>query len=528
MRCVSLSIFLIIAFLVGGVAVACAEGKAITIADAVRSAVEQATDVTLQRETVEQKKGTKQEEEGTFDPELSVDTSFERATYPLSYYYRAEYSRASQPSQTTSTTISLEKTTQEGITFGPKIELDRLHQIWYLNTTTNRSTMSFDVTVPLLKNWGRDSTGADLKAAEIDLDSAMMDLTHTASTSALTVTKSYWEALAARNKLGIYLEIEKNAQDMYDATKQLVDKNEAPAVRLETLMADLDARTAERISQEQALVAAQYQLALDMGIDIDSTTALPMPADNFPQQLYELASQKELLDYALNARMDLISQRRQVDYYQVYVKKYNNQLLPELDFTGSVGLQGLSEDRNSNAYLKGAYSRTYGPNYSVGLDLSYALGNNAAEGTLKQYEALLAQQKANMRETKRTILSDVTVQYKAYISSLQQLKRQADAVDRYRESLNKWQVGFMYGMQTLNDIISMRNYYRDSSLSYVDMQLAHAEALASLRYACGLLVVAEGRSIQVNPDYFYTPPTSPLKMPEAAEAANEGTGDNHE
>lgn len=352
----------------------------------------------------------------------------------------------------------------------------------------NTAFLSFAVNIPLLRGSGRAVTEGPLRAARLDERAALLDLAHIASAAVRDTAKNYWSTLAAQENLRILTEVEKDSHDLRDSTAILVAKDEVPAIRLDTLTADAQSRTADRMRQEQAVLAASEQLQLNMGQQSAATVHVQ---GHFPQVRAGLAPENDILALALAARRDLAAEHLRSAYYAALVQVYENALLPQLDANAKIGARGLESADAANAYLEATHANTRGPYYSIGLNLTVPLGNNAAKGTLAQYQALHAQQQLRVSYAAQNIRADVRTAYNAVRSAAQRLTVQEKSVHNYHVAMTKTHAGFVHGLITLSDVIDMRDTYRDNMLKLVSTQEAYAHALIDLWHACGCAVTAQ-------------------------------------
>lgn len=521
-----LSSFLIaLALLITNCPLARAESTTLDLLEVVRLAMQHAPTIVQQEQILAQKKGSVQEALGAFDPKLKLNTALEHDDQPLNPSSQAIYRTDHDRINTLITSLDLSTTTRHGITLGPNLTLQRVAEDIVPGEADNTAFLSFVVNIPLLRGSGRTVVEGPLRAAKIDERASLLDLAHIASDAVRDTAKNYWSTLAAQENLRVLSEIEQDSHELRDSTAILVAKDEVPAIRLDTLAADAQSRTADRMRQEHAVLAAGEQLQLSMG---QQRNAAVRARGRFPQAYTDLAPEDDILTLALSARRDAAAEHLRSAYYAALVQVYENALRPQLDASAKIGLRGLETDDAAQAYLESTHADSRGPYYSLGLNLTVPFGNNAAKGVLAQYQALHARQKLIVEQNAQNIRADVRTAYSAVRSAAQRLAVQEEAVDHYRVAMTKTQVGFVHGLITLSDVIDMRDTYRDSMLKLISTQEAYAHALIDLWHACGCAVMVQADQMHIDPNVFFTPPNTPLPAAPAPQDIARIAGEAHD
>lgn len=519
------SVLIALALVIANCSLARAESTTLDLLEAVRLAMQHSPTITQQEQILAQKKGSVQEALGTFDPKLRLNTAFEHDDQPLNPSSQALYRTAHDRKNTLLTSLDLSTATRHGITLGPNLTLQRVAEDIVPQEADNTAFLSFAVNIPLLRGSGRTVVEGPLRAARIDERASLLDLAHVASAAVRDTAKSYWSTLAAQEILRVLTEIEQDSHKLRESTVILVAKDEVPAIRLDTLTADAQSRTADRMRQEHAVLAAGEQLQLSMG---QQRTEAVRARGRFPQAYTDLAAEDDILALAMSARRDAAAEHLRSAYYAALVHVYENALLPQLDASAKIGLRGLETDDDAQAYLESTHANTRGPYYSLGLNLTVPFGNNAAKGVLAQYRALDVRQKLRVEQTAQNIRADVRTAYSAVRSAAQRLAVLEESVDHYRVAMTKTQVGFVHGLVTLSDVIDMRDTYRDSMLKLISTQEAYAHALIDLWHASGCAVIVQADQMHIDPNVFFTPPTNPLPAAPAPQDIARIAGDAHD
>ena len=138
------------------------------------------------------------------------------------------------------------------------------------------------------------------------------------------------------------------------------------------MIANLADRTSSRIQAEQAVLDAQQNLALAMGLTTKEITTFPQTTDALPDWTGTAVPTvspsliQSCVDRALQGRGDLLAAEQHARSAEVLIPAAKNQLRPQLNLNLSVGYAGLLEGTN--------YLRVFGsPFNNVGVRTQSAL-----------------------------------------------------------------------------------------------------------------------------------------------------------
>lgn len=478
----------------------------LTLLQAVTHTIKSNTAVLLAKQDVRQKKAEVKIEKGDQDLTMALNLAFDDNKEPMTPYQQSVYHKDVEKTQTFTTTLSLEKTFENGIRFGPTITLKRYHDGTLADDPTdNHATVEFAVDVPLMEVISRIKCHTSGLASKVQLESELWNMAATVSGSIRDTAHAFWDALAEKLILDLYKQAESDAKSLYNDMALMVRKNEYPAVNLNRLEANLGAKTINRISQEQALYTARQVLAIRMGASLENLMALPDIRGKFPAVMEIVSGIKPLISYATLHRPDLTAYNAGIRYYSRLAEDARRHLLPSLDLTIGIGSKGLLEEDRNGAYLEAITSNVPGPSYRVGLSFIQKFGNYSAKGELIQSRVRLMQTKIERRSLEKTAYSDVLNAFQNYKNSIRTLKKQREVVEKYRLALEKEWLKFKYQMADLSDLLAMQNDYRDSKINLIHHRKIYAKSVISLRYACGSLVLITKKRFSVSQDQLLSP-----------------------
>jgi outer membrane protein TolC len=469
----------------------------LTLMDAVLQTISATPDILLAKQTVSYYEAEIQAQKGAQDPVLSLDISQDVDDEPLSPYYQSIYHKEAEETENLTTTLTVEKEFENGITLESYLELERMLDNVTSYPADNYATAVFEITFPVLKLIEHGSGSREIPS-EIELKAGIRDLAATISKSVESTSVAFWDALAQKKILGLYATLESESRRFLDDMRILSEKQEYPAANLALLEADAEAKAIQRISQEQSLFAAKQTLALIIGVDTTSLEVLPEIAGAFPEPVLTSAGIKDLIFLAKKQRDDLAAEKIRADYYEKLVEEAKKDLLPDVDLTLQVSYKGLDETSAGKGYYQSIDKNMEGPSYMVGLSYSVPLGNNTSKGNLTKATINLKKEQITIARLERGITSDVLTGFKAYQNSIRVLEKQKYAVKIYKSALDNETLKFKYQMENLSDRLSAAESYAQSLVGLIDKQKTYAVALIQLRQACGTLIAQVDEKFHVN------------------------------
>jgi outer membrane protein TolC len=202
------------------------------------------------------------------------------------------------------------------------------------DTSSDSSTVSFNVVQPLLNGFGPLVSKEPLRQAERDMIYAVRDFRRYQQTFVIDITSQFYSTLRSRDQL-------LNARQNYESTVASREQTEsyAKAGRI----ADFEAAQARQseldAADRWAIARASYQRALD---DFRYTLGLPIELniEPDPNELTLLTERglvglditlDEAVDLAISNRLDLITRRQQVEDEVRNVEIVRRNFLPNLD-----------------------------------------------------------------------------------------------------------------------------------------------------------------------------------------------------
>jgi outer membrane protein TolC len=325
------------------------------------------------------------------------------------------------------------------------------------------SSLSFNLTQPLLKNFKMDGPRLQLKLAKKGREITDIQFRQTIINTVAVVKGYYYELLYAIDNLAA-------AQKNLQLAKKLLQENEI-RVKVGT-MAPLDVVTAqsEVAGRDEGVIVAENALAeaednLKRVIfpqndpmmwrtriaPVDRPSAEPMPVD------IDAAVQN-----ALANRTDMVAARKNLERSDYNLAYARNQLRPQLDLVANYGGSGADgtqiRDAQGNplpAPIPGGYSdavsEVFGfdfPTWTVGVNVSYAIPNRSAKANAATARLSKDQTLASYRRLELQVAAEVRTAARGVDSGFKRVASSQAARRLFTERLDAEEKKFAAGMST--------------------------------------------------------------------------------
>ncbi len=308
-----------------------------------------------------------------------------------------------------------------------------------------RATLQASYTQPLLRGFKIDTTRQQIQVTRINRDIADIDLRQTITNTVSSVRNAYWDLLYATGTLAVQ-------QQALDLAEELIRDNEA-RVEIGTLAPiDVVQARSEAAARRQSLAQAEQVLAtaelalkqlIVSGTNDDYWTSTLNPVDQPTLDVppIDLAA---AIRTALADRTDLARSRRQLDINDVNLSAMRNNTLPSVDLTGTYQLQGQGGTRFLRSGLGGtvtteipggigdAFDQLFDadfPVWTVQVNLSYPLGQSAADAALARAQLQTRQVTAQLQQLQLQVATEVT----NAVVQIEAIERRIDAAIAARE-----------------------------------------------------------------------------------------------
>lgn len=467
------------------------QGAGLTLMEAVEATLSRQPNLALERESVRGNEGILQERKGLFDPMFSVSGGLGRTDRSLP----AGSLGSRQTTDTTFLEFFTEKKLRSGVVLKPSVSLNRTEDSLLIAADANYAVVALTLTAPLLRGRGEGAVAGLERAAQKEYEASLRQLRHTTAALVMDTVTAYWTYVSAAVQAREARNSEGRADEYLRLVKALIAGDELAGAELDQVTANLEARSAQRISGELALREARQLLGLAMGLSGEEIDRLPEPTDAPPAHsgdpLRELPP-SGLVGQALTQRDDYRVALAAVEAAAILLEAERNGCLPELDLELSAGYTGLREGSGASRFFGALGGAVPGPSASALLTYRWPAGNNAARGRLLQREAVYRQTRLAAEDLSRKISSSVSLALAAVSSNGAAADRLGRSVSLYEQALANELKKARMGVVGFLNVMDVEDRLRDAIQSASAARAGYAVALARLRFQLGSLLSGEG------------------------------------
>ncbi len=485
--------------------------RPLALVEAVRLALANNANISLAQQDVAASQGSLDIARGAFDLTLSSNISQGHVFTPLAQLYRQAYGRTFQTTNTTSFQLGAQKLLRSGLTLQPNVTVSRMHDtLDYPELPASQASVNFAVIVPLLQGLGERAVGAQERAAQYQLEGVRQDYLQAAAANVYTAVADYWSLLEYQTIVTVYADSEQRAAKLLEESTALVEADQLPRSEITNLRANLDLKSAQRLSAASDLSSAQEALANSLGLG-DQGFDGPVAVDDFPYQADVesiaggLATEK-FKQMALANRADLKSAKLKEKSANETLVAALDGLKPKLNLTLSAGYSGLSEDEAYSSYYRSLGDGVYGLNAVGSLNLEFPPANTAARGQVAASRAALQQSKIVLTETQRQVLLGVSSAVRELRASAQQVRLAREAVASYQRAVQDERLKLKLGTSTILAVIQVEDQLTSALLNEADARQRLATAVARIRYETGTLITGDPTAARFSVGSITTPP----------------------
>jgi len=342
---------------------------------------------------------------------------------------------------------------------------------------SSTANVGVTLTQPLLKNFLIDITRLNIRVAKNQLQQSEQVLRQHIISDVTSVANAYYDLIYAQQNV----QVQKEALDL--AQTQLDQDNQR--VQIGTLAVLSVQQDESQVAQSKAnLIAAQSLLDTDQNAlknlltdnysqwhttDIQPTETLLAPPQAFDLQ--------DSWTKGMAERPDLLQAKLNVEQWGIQLKYNRNQLLPELDLTGSYGYNG------SGRVFENAVDQTgegNAPFYTYGAKITVPLGNIGPRNTYKSHKLTLQQLLLSLKQFEQKVMVDIDNAVKTAQSDYQSAEATKQARIYAEEALDAEQKTYAVGKATTFEVLTYQNNLTAARSQEIRALANYEEALAAL------------------------------------------------
>lgn len=367
------------------------------------------------------------------------------------------------------------------------------------------TTLSFNYTQPLLKNFGLQAGRREIIIAHNNQDISESQFKDTLMTTVYNVEQAYWTLVLRKQNLEVRKQSLALAQDLLRKNQKEVEVGTLAPIEIYTAEAEVATREADILEAEVQMANTEDTLKTYINRFSESEAGLVeiIPKDK-PQYYYKELSLDEALKTALLNRPDL-----QSSYYDLKNKEFDvgyarNQLLPELNLTAnywSPGISGtlLNYENNDPSTgniidtvpgspsdsLQDALNFKY-PNWSIGLTFTIPTSSVFSRAQYTQATLSLDQALASIKSQEQRIFLEVRTAVRLVQTNYKRVEAYKAARELAEKKLEVEEKKLRVGMTTNYIVLQHQRDLATAQINELQAIIDYNLSLAALDRAMGI------------------------------------------
>jgi outer membrane protein TolC len=380
------------------------------------------------------------------------------------------------------------------------------------------ATLSFQLTQPLIRNFGYDISRYAILVARNSVDVSVTQLKQSLLDTILSVESAYWNLVYAIENLKVGQQAVQLAQDLLDMNKRMVEVGTLAPTEILSAESALASRQADIIQFETQVQGASDQLRvlLNMPGDDLKFDRMISPKDGPTVEEHKIDLDSALAT-ALEYRPDLASSKLGIELRELNARYYKNQYLPELDLSAYYSGSGVSGTEilysgnplqgapvigtipgNFSGAIKDTLKFKY-PYWSVGLTLTIPVADFTSRATYAQAVVSLQQAVLTMKNQKLQDFLLIRNDIRSVESNFKRISAYKVARELAQQTLDAEQEKFRVGQSTNYLVLTYQTDLETARINELNAIVAYNVSLATLDHDLGISL--KDRNVELT-DYF--------------------------
>jgi outer membrane protein TolC len=346
--------------------------------------------------------------------------------------------------------------------------------------------LTLSLTQPLLRGRGKAVNLARVRIAKNSLASADEQLKLQTMSSLAEVIKAYWDLGGAIEELGVRQSSMTNAERLLTLNEKRLEIGTGAAIDVVQARAGLAARQSDVISAMGTVADATNRLRnllnVQKGEPLQERRIMPVDRPTPEESEVDV---EESLARALELRPEIRSAELAIESAGINKTVAKNDLLPQLDVSGSVfqGGRGLDE----NDVFNGIRERNDN-SYSVTIQGSVPIGNRAARGQYQRTRIEESEAERQLEKTKQDILLAVRTAYTAIETNRTLVESSKQSRKLQEVNVAAEEKRLELGLTSSYQVLDMQDDLTAAQSQEVQAVIALEKAFVDLRLAEGSLL----------------------------------------
>ncbi len=373
--------------------------------------------------------------------------------------------------------------------------------------------LNLSLNQPLLRGFGWRYALLQVDVAENVEEAAYYEYAAQVANLVSAVESRYWTLVLADENVTVEKQGLELARELLRQNQGRFDVGALPRTAVLESEAEVARREANLVRAENLRRIARDALSnlVNAGDDDSTDTLLLKPTERPRLPEYEIDTRRSF-ESAIATRPELIAARLDVDSKQLLERAAQNQLLPRLDFGGSIGLSGMGgrqaldmafgqpleiQPRVNDGYDSALNLLTDGRfyQYNVGVQLEVPINNAAAKAEYTRSKIESARSQLSLRQLEESVTLEIKNAIDNIRSDLKSIDATRVASRLAEENVRNQKARYEVGLATTKDLIDFQERLTRARQAEIQSLTQYNTDLAELRRSDGTLL--EHRNIQM-------------------------------
>ncbi len=376
------------------------------------------------------------------------------------------------------------------------------------------STLTFNFTQPLLKNFGTKISRKEIIVAQNNLNISEENFRTSLQQTIYSVEEGYWNLVYSREILKVRQQSLKLAQDLLEKNRRAVEVGTLAPIEILNAQATVATREADILDAEAQVKNNEDILKTRINLSAEGKSAglaEIIPADT-PEYKKKDMGLDEALSIAMQNRPDLKATLIDLKNKEIDLSYTKNQLLPDLSFQASYWSPGVSGTYiiyppenpfgdptaiipgGASDSLKDAFGFKY-KNWSVGLTLSIPLESIFSRASYAQARVNLEQAKLRMKNQEQQIFLEIKTAVRAVQTNYKRVQAYKLARELSKKKLEAEEEKLKVGLTTNYFVLQYQTDLATSQSQELKAMIDYNLSLAQLSQKIGMSLKERNISI---------------------------------
>lgn len=355
--------------------------------------------------------------------------------------------------------------------------------------TLNEASLSITLVQPLLRGFGTGANLAELRVARLNKQIQTLEWKQNVSAAVQGVMATYYDMLAALRDIEVRQSAIAADSQLVDLYRRRVELGFSSPIDIQQAQVAVSTDREQLLAAKNTFLERQFALKRLILKEFQIDDASIFMPENAPRLTPPPIDRSAILRTAFERRYDYQTAILTAEAQDVRLAFARNQLLPQLDIFATGGLNGLS-DSFTSSFDRAASGET--PQWTIGLQLQFPLGNVQPRAQLAVAKGLKEQAILRIKQSELTVGVDVDT----VLSRLQTFRQRTESA-RETRALGEEAVRVAYrrleeGLISAYDIIEQQRRLYDARSRELAAQAELEKAVTQLWLVTSTVLERQG------------------------------------